>query len=181
MLCENCNLRQGRPTKFTLNGVSTVKYLCPECSSKLIKSKLSGGLFQDTFMTGISDFFEDLPQIIDSIFGVSKSEGGLVHSPYAELQCPKCKTSIQELFQTGFVGCPYCYEAFSPVMEEVVQRCQQDTVHVGKGPYGMAGLAAKYQNLSAQLKKAVAEERYEEAARIKKELEQLKGGLNAEK
>lgn len=180
MLCENCNLRQGRPTKYVLNGIATTKYLCPECSSKLIKSKLSGGLFQDNFVSGISNLFQELPDLIESIMGTPDA-AGMRRTGYASLKCPKCGTTSEELFKTSYVGCPFCYEAFAPLMDEVIARSQQDSVHVGKGPFGMAGISARYQSLTAQLKKAVNEERYEEAARLKLELEELKGGQNAEK
>lgn len=45
-----------------------------------------------------------------------------------ELQvCPKCHTSVEEIMQTGFVGCEKCYEL--PVVKRAVERMFEGKKH----------------------------------------------------
>ncbi len=41
-------------------------------------------------------------------------------TPYEDEICPKCGTSVKEIFQTGFVGCENCYEL--PQIKEAVDK-----------------------------------------------------------
>lgn len=169
MLCENCNKREGQPSVYILNGVTKVRYLCPECSSQLIKFKMGTGLGSG-FLYNFGDIFDNFSDIFGDVLGKDNS---VTTTP--EQKCPHCGTSSENFLNTGFVGCAECYKFFQPLMDEVIRKCQKDNMHVGKGPNGIAKNYVRLQKLNTELKKAVKDERYEEAAQIKKEMEQLKG------
>lgn len=178
MLCQNCKMREGKPTKYTLNGVSTIKYLCPECNSKIIKSHL-GNSFGAGFLSGItgafSDVFSDAPDVFASFFDFYPIKNEKAYSSTAV--CPHCKTTSEEFLRTGFVGCPHCYEAFAKIMKDIIKKCQPSDRHIGKAPKGLAETNMAILRLEAQLKKAIEEERYEDAVVINKEIEALREQL----
>ncbi|HEY8423591.1 MAG TPA: UvrB/UvrC motif-containing protein [Clostridia bacterium] len=169
MLCENCKKREGLPNVYILNGVTKVRYLCPECNSQILKQKMGTG-FASGFLDDFGDIFNDLNDIFDQLFGVERNSPAV-----PSLKCPNCGTTSKEFLDTAFVGCARCYETFAPIMESVIRKCQKDKIHTGKGPNGIAKTYINLQRLNAELKKAVQEERYEDAALIKKQIEQLKG------
>ncbi|HEY8419246.1 MAG TPA: UvrB/UvrC motif-containing protein [Clostridia bacterium] len=169
MLCENCKKREGYPNVYILNGVTKVRYLCPECNSQILKQKMGTGLGSG-FLDDFGDIFNDLGDIFDQLFGVERNSPSV-----PSLKCPRCGTTSKEFLETAFVGCARCYEVFAPIMDSVIRKCQKDTIHTGKGPNGIAKTYINLQRLNAELKKAVQEERYEDAALIKKQIEQLKG------
>ena len=41
--------------------------------------------------------------------------------------CPKCHTSVQEILDTGFVGCEKCYEM--PAIKQIVDRMFRGKKH----------------------------------------------------
>jgi protein arginine kinase activator len=169
MLCENCKKREGIPNVYILNGVTKVRYLCSECNSQIIKQKMGAGL-GGGFLDDFGDIFNDLSDIFDQLFGAERN----AHS-VPSLKCSRCGTTSDEFLNTAFVGCAQCYKAFEPIMESVIKKCQKDNIHTGKGPNGVAKTYISLQRLNAELKKAVQDERYEDAALIKKQIEQLKG------
>jgi protein arginine kinase activator len=84
--------------------------------------------------------------------------------------CPACGTPYAHFKAQGRLGCPLEYEAFRPLLEPIVERVQAGyTRHVGKAPgrYRRQMAHARRGELEAQLRSAVAAERYEEAARLR--------------
>jgi protein arginine kinase activator len=169
MLCENCKKREGAPKVYILNGVTKIRYLCQECSSQILKQKMGTGLGSG-FLDDFGDIFNDLGDIFDQLFGVERNAPTI-----PSLKCSHCGTTSNEFLNTAFVGCAHCYQAFASIMDSVIRKCQKDNIHTGKGPNGIAKTYINLQRLNAELKKAVQEERYEDAAIIKKQIEQLKG------
>lgn len=98
----------------------------------------------------------------------SKREGGQA--------CPSCEMTLLEFRQKGRLGCPQCYEAFRPHLEELLERIHGASAHSGRGP-GIddeeLDRMQRKNDLERDLDEAVAREAYEDAARIRDELEQL--------
>jgi len=174
MLCENCGKKEGIPNVYILNGVTKVRYLCSECNSQIIKQKMGTGVGTG-FLNNFGDIFGDFSDMFDQIFGIERTP--LTPS----LKCTHCGTTSDEFLNTGFVGCAECYKVFEPFMGNIIKKCQKDNLHTGKGPNGIAKTYVNLQRLNTELKKAVRDERYEDAAVIKKEIEQLKGASSDKK
>ena len=77
------------------------------------------------------------------------------------------------------MGCSDCYDVFSQDVEKILSRIQPDINHKGK----IAGVkgeqiqkANKIKDLIEKLKRAVLEERYEEAAKLRDEIKAYTDG-----
>lgn len=84
--------------------------------------------------------------------------------------CPECGTPYAHFKAQGRLGCPHDYEVFRSLLEPLVERIQNNAVrHVGKVPVRHRRRLARARRveLEAQLRSAVAAERYEEAARLR--------------
>ncbi len=49
-------------------------------------------------------------------------------------QCPRCGTTLTEFYDTGLLGCPNCYTAFSAEILRALKKVQGSVYHAGKTP-----------------------------------------------
>jgi len=141
---------------FYRDGKLMQGYFCPVCRDKIMTAYAPPNPFA----------------VINELFGVEVFKA---QQSRKDLICEACGTLYSEFLNTGFVGCPECYNEFSPYISEVVARIQRKTVHVGKSPRGEES-SAQYEELRLKIEHAVAEQNYEEAARLKRLLDELKEG-----
>ncbi len=151
MLCESCNEREATVhlTKVLEGSVKKV-HLCEECAAK-------------------SGFDIHGPMsITDILLGM----GGAL-SPKetaADRSCPRCHLRRSDFKKTGRLGCPDCYDTFAGELFPLIKSMHRSEQHLGKVPSreGMrVKLTAELITLQKELDKAVAEERFEEAARLR--------------
>lgn len=93
--------------------------------------------------------------------------------------CPHCGRSYADFQKTGKFGCAQCYETFRAPVAATLKQIHQNTTHTGKLPSRSAeGLKQQRRmaELKQQLSKAVAEEDYETAAKLHKEIKAIDGG-----
>lgn len=87
--------------------------------------------------------------------------------------CPTCNTEFGDLLAGAKLGCPGCYHHFSDFVSAMTQRVQNGgTKHVGKRPKSTASL----ESLEKEMADAVKEERYEDAAKIRDKIKEMKAG-----
>jgi protein arginine kinase activator len=114
-------------------------------------------------------------------------------------ECPQCSMSFGEFRESGRLGCAACYEAFEARLGPMIERAQEGgTHHVGKAPKRMLSSipgdgpdrtaamerllgeskqrTKKLERLGAQLRAALAGERFEQAALIRDEMRRLREG-----
>lgn len=85
-----------------------------------------------------------------------------------EAACPDCGMTVEQFREGGRLGCARCYEAFEPMIASIVKRVQAGSAHRGLAPQRLGSQAVQdLSSLREALKRAVKEERYEEAARIR--------------
>ena len=97
-----------------------------------------------------------------------------------KVSCPGCKRTFQDFKNKGRFGCPKCYETFRMPVTSTLKQIHQNVKHTGKIPAGSAAELKKkkrYEELKAELTRAVNEEDYEKAAKLHKELKSL-GDIN---
>lgn len=94
--------------------------------------------------------------------------------------CPKCGLSLSELYKAGRYGCPNCYDHFAFVLEESGRSLHDIPIntkieHTGKRPKRLNELTLQdtIKLLKAKLAYAIEHEKYEEAAKIKQEIQDL--------
>ncbi len=95
-------------------------------------------------------------------------------------RCPTCQLTQNELAHLRKAGCATCYTVFRDEMIKITRQYQQGhDVHVGSMPDALRTpderIEERLQKLAGELQRAVEQEDYERAARIKKEIIQLKG------
>ena len=99
----------------------------------------------------------------------------------AEIVCHVCGRSWSEFRAKGRLGCPHDYEAFRERLDPIIAEMHGcDARHVGKRPRGdnrLRDLWRERREAEEGLRKAVRGERYEEAARFRDRLQQLKTEL----
>lgn len=90
--------------------------------------------------------------------------------------CSVCGTTLSDVKESGLVGCPHCYKAFSSYLEMVIGQGEQPREHVGKMPRRgseVDSLKHEIMRLERMLKELVACERFEEAAGVRDRLAEL--------
>ena len=94
--------------------------------------------------------------------------------------CPVCQISFGEFRSTGRLGCPHDYEVFRDELMPLLENVHDETRHTGKAPR-RAPRDPKQQTMLIQLrndlKRAVAAEDYEMAARVRDKIKTLEHEL----
>ena len=87
--------------------------------------------------------------------------------------CPQCKTRLDEFYNTGMLGCPYCYKAFEQEIRLALKKIQGRDFHTGKTPNHIAldkELINDYNRLIKDKETALLEGRFDEVARLSEEI-----------
>jgi|ASRL01.1.fsa_nt_gi protein arginine kinase activator len=162
MLCEECHKEQA--TVFltqVMNGKKVEIHLCAQCAKK-----------QKDF------FYGDNPSIQKFMSGLLKNSNDVSQQEIDQkLLCPKCHMTLDEFRRTSKLGCDQCYEAFKPYVNHVLKSVQGSYRHTGKKPLRMNQSQLKDERideLNSQLKLALMQEDYLEAAKIRDELYKMK-------
>lgn len=172
MKCEKCGKNEATMYyKETVNGVTRELHLCPACA----QSENLGGAFENAFES-MNHFWSDP---FHSFFGGGFDSlwNDMLGAPTAtmlgtERKCPGCGMTESELRQSGRVGCPQCYTTFADILTPYVQKIHGATRHISTPPTPPAQTptADPLQALREQLKTAVQNEDYEQAARLRDEI-----------
>ncbi len=181
MLCQNCNENEAN-VRYTevINGKKKELMLCEECSRKLgIDNKINFNMPID-----FSSFF-----------------GGMLEDPdfmplfpeARQFKCDNCNLSFDDFINTGKLGCSKCYDVFSQKLDPILKRIHGSDRYVGKRlnkpktsenqedekikekEIKKESNESKIESLEENLKKAISDERYEDAAKIRDEIKALKG------
>jgi len=172
MLCDNCGKNEAN-VKYTqiINGVKKEMKLCEKCSKEL----------------GIDDINFNMPIDFSSFLGdlISDYEENnfmpMMPTP-KKLKCHYCNTTYSEFLNTGKFGCAECYDAFSNKIESVLKRIHGSNKYLGRKSKKAVNKVQKNQEqkeddklkkLEKDLKQAIKEERYEDAAKLRDEIKKL--------
>lgn len=128
----------------------------------------------------------NLPQLL-GMAAKKKVEHKPARETEEDIVCPQCGTAWSDFKNKGRLGCPADYSSFSVHMRNLVANqlaplsAAAETFHVGKVPAGAAQTSnpnlAALRERERRIRQAVAAERYEEAAALKKEIDSLKAAL----
>ena len=159
MMCEDCGVR---PAKFHLttiiNGDRVERNLCPACMAKHQKQ-----------LPGID--FSNLAGLLSSILeGRNAAEQEQRETEYEDLVCEQCGMTYAEFQKGGMLGCANCYQAFRQPLTALMQRVHGNTQHAGRIPGGVhsgVSIRMNIERLKQKLQRAIAEEEYEQAAKLR--------------
>lgn len=152
MLCERCHKNQATAVLTqNVNGRTVTEHLCAECA----------------YLNGFTGLFNGFPfgEVLQSM---SRSSGAK--------RCEECGTSLDEIAESGRIGCAACYKTFRAELMPTIQNIHGKASHVGKRPNRThRGLPEKVQieQLKSDMQQAVANENFEIAARLRDEIRRL--------
>jgi protein arginine kinase activator len=95
------------------------------------------------------------------------------------IRCEQCGFTQNDFKKHGRFGCPACYDAFKGMLEPLLDGMHKGTKHAGKVPQAAVDRKSLYDRMSKlelELTDAIKAERYEEAARYRDEINQMKKG-----
>ena len=91
-------------------------------------------------------------------------------------RCPKCGFTQGEFKKTGRLGCSVCYTTFAEGLEPMLKGMHKGLKHTGKCPERLQRTLARgnaLRILNEELRKAVVEEQYEEAASLRDKIKAM--------
>lgn len=162
MLCEKCN-KNNATVHFqqNVNGQQTEYHLCNECAAELNILNM-----QPTFSNMFDGFLNSF----------LNSDNFIKTSQITNHICPTCSSTINDIKNTGRLGCADCYTTFADYLEGVLKNIQFGNNHTGKIPKKAGGeikTKREIENLKIKLAKAVENEEYEEAAKLRDRIKEL--------
>ena len=152
MLCDNCGKKEANVHYLrNINGIKKEMNLCEECSEKLGINNIGFNMPID-FSSFFGEFLEDF----------ANSDFMPLIEENKELKCPGCNSTF----------------------DEIIKKIQGSNTHVGR--LGMSKplevtkqvkhnnkISNKLEELKLQLKQAIKEERYEDAATLRDEIKKM--------
>ena len=160
MVCQICGKNEAT-VEFTeiINDQVKQLHLCDKCAQE------RGIEMEQGF--GISDFMAGMSGSADK----AQDESVL-------LKCEKCGMAFEDFRKIGRLGCGNCYIAFKQNLMPLLKRIHGSTRHVGKAPKEVDEKDGKkkvseVQELRWQLQRAVDNEEFEEAARLRDRIKAL--------
>lgn len=172
MLCEECQKEQATVyVTRVINGQKSEMRLCSQCA--LNKGELSGTIEPGfTFHNILAGLFDPESNFMES--GTRRTAA----------RCPGCGLSLADFRRMGKVGCGQCYTEFERELEPLLRRIHRSVEHVGKAPHSARddehSLRMQLEHLRAKLSEAVANEEFEEAARLRDEARELARKLESQ-
>lgn len=94
-----------------------------------------------------------------------------------QLKCSSCGFSQSDFRKMGRLGCPDCYRVFAGLLTPVLENMHKGTTHKGKIPVKAVqrrSIDEQLQILEEEIQNAVKTERYEDAAKIRDQINELK-------
>lgn len=163
MLCDQCKKNIATThIRSSVNGVVVEKNLCSSCAAQ----------------GGYSQFSQNgLVNMLAGLFGDSYS----IDSSKPNTRCHCCGASFSDIAQSGRMGCSNCYTVFSEQLFPSLQRLHGKTKHIGKIPLNAPSeirIKSRLEQLKGDLKRAVSEENFEQAAKLRDEIRQLEANEN---
>ena len=179
MLCQNCGKNEVT-FKYTqvINGVKKELNLCDNCARELGFKDINFNM-PISFSSFLSDFFNDYSDnLLPSFMGTQAKE------------CSGCGTTFDDFINSGEFGCSECYNIFEDRISPILKNLQGANRHIGRGYREIAPSTdneekasknvekkekkeSKLEKLQKDLQKAIKDERYEDAAKIRDEIKTM--------
>ncbi|CRZ35156.1 protein arginine kinase activator [Herbinix hemicellulosilytica] len=174
MLCDRCHKRTAK-VLYTeiINGIKNEQHLCEECAADYTSFQMDKPFFN----TDIT-----LNNLLSTLLGAytpntTKKSG----EGRQDIVCSNCHTTYEEFLQRGRFGCAECYRSFHKELGKTLRGIQGAEVHTGKRPKGfltstdrMVQGLSEAERLALELQEAIEKEEFEEAARLRDLIRQLK-------
>ncbi|MFN2397106.1 MAG: UvrB/UvrC motif-containing protein [Gemmatimonadaceae bacterium] len=155
MICDVCKERDAVVQLTQVAGSApTTLHLCEKCAAE----------------RGIETTISMAKYPLDFIQAVQKQ---LPATP-ADLRCDFCQATLSDFRSSGRLGCARCYTAFEASLRDLLRRVQGNSKHIGKRYLApepvLAPEASMLFELRERLRRAIAEEHFEQAAKLRDQI-----------
>ena len=162
--CSRCSKPSTLHITELRDGTVQELHLCESCA----KQYLSGA---DSDEVG-----EEVGSIAEKLADIVSDED---LDELNQLICPNCGISFREFRSQGRLGCPHDYIAFKSELMPLLENIHGETQHTGKFPKCAPDDSRQQYRLiklRQELRIAVEEEAYEDAARLRDEIQTMDTG-----
>lgn len=176
MQCDRCHKKDAK-ILYTeiINGVKKEQHLCEECATDYSSFQMEKPIMNSDFTLG-----DLLSTLLENYSVADKKTAGTMNRT---ITCSNCGTSFDEFMQKGRFGCAQCYRSFHSQLGKTLKGIQGAEVHTGKRPRGLVMPTdtdrvtkdfTEAEKLSLKLQEAIEKEEFEEAARLRDLIKQMK-------
>lgn len=146
MICQVCKTKEATGHYVQVIGSSKVVelYICDDCAKKMLDYRRQMAQF------GAKPQTDWLSSIIDN---------STIVEPQENISCPSCGKRFEAFVSASFKGCPTCYIAFKETLGKIL------------GEFSLS--KETVESLKGDLERAISEERFEDAAKIRDYLKSL--------
>jgi protein arginine kinase activator len=154
--------------------VKKEQHLCEECATDYTSFQMEKPIMNSDLTLG-----DLLSTLLDNYAASEQKKPGEV-TP--SLTCNSCGTTYEEFVQKGRFGCARCYRSFHEQLGKTLKSIQGAENHTGKRPKGFMTITSdrklkdipEAEKLSLRLLEAIEKEEFEEAARLRDLIKQMK-------
>ena len=117
----------------------------------------------------------------DLLLGLGATQQ-IEHGGQLAQKCPVCGFTQIDFKKTGRLGCSACYDTFADGLANLLKGMHKGLKHTGKIPARLSrryAMADRVKSLETDLQKAVKNEKYEDAARLRDEIQKIEHELQA--
>jgi len=160
MLCELCKQAQATVHLTEIvNDQMNELHLCETCANQ------KGAQVESHF--GLADLLSGLAE-----FGKTQEPEEVTTKA-----CPTCGMTYEDFRRVGRLGCAECYPTFKRSLGSLLKRIHGSPIHVGKSPMRLIKPAkvakSELQELKRKLERAIEDEAFEEAARLRDQIHRM--------
>ena len=160
MLCEVCKQTQATVHLTEIvNDQMTELHLCEGCANQ------KGAQVESHF--GLADLLSGLAD-----FGKTQEP-----EEVPAKACPSCSMTYDDFRKVGRLGCAECYLTFKRSLGGLLKRIHGSPLHLGKSPVRLLktakGAKTELLDLKRKLERAIDQEEFEEAARLRDQIRRL--------
>ena len=162
MLCEKCQKKQASVhlSHLVNNSVVQEVHLCQECAAQITPHSAKPN--------------EMLPELL---MGLMEPLVGKMIKEMGSAKCPHCGVTYLDFKNMGRFGCAEDYEVFKNGIEHLIEKIHGHSQHKGKVPSHISQttiVESEVKKLQGELERLVKAEKFEEAAKIRDSLKEIK-------
>lgn len=161
----------GESSNCNYCGKTATVHLTQIIDSKIHKMDLCEACAQEKGITNVEE---------NSLTDLLSDEATLGATEEVDKVCERCGFSSNEFKKKGRLGCPACYEALGSIIETVIKGMHKGSRHKGKVPKRAMKrklVQDQIDSIDKKLRYAISEERYEDAAHYRDQLNELRSQL----
>lgn len=167
MKCQHCNHNEATThIKKNVNGNVTEMHLCSDCAREL----------------GVMEEFSPESFFNDTFFGNFLGAGVPAMNILSGIDhCEYCGSTFNDIVKSGRVGCANCYSKFEDRLQPTITKMHGNAKHIGKNVTYTEEKEAEPEiseldKLKNDLKLAIKEQRFEDAAVLRDKINEINEG-----